>query len=77
VNHSSIGIECVADKNNRGLTPEQEKVVVEWVKWFQKKYGINTEDIITHRTVVKTDCPCWIFPTEQDFDAWKKKWFTV
>jgi N-acetyl-anhydromuramyl-L-alanine amidase AmpD len=77
VNHASIGIECVADKNNLGLTPVQERVLVEWVKWFQWKYGIKTEDIITHRTIVATSCPVHIWSTEAKFLAWRKASFGV
>lgn len=73
INHSSIGIEVVADENHKGMTVPQEKVLVQWIRWMQWKYGIKTENIITHRTVAETDCPCWLFPTEQDFSEWKKK----
>jgi N-acetylmuramoyl-L-alanine amidase len=71
INHSSIGIEVVADKQHQGMTEAQEKVLVQWIRWMQYKYGIKTKNIITHRTVAETDCPCWIFPTEQNFYSWK------
>lgn len=73
INHESIGIELVADENHRGMTPKQESVLINWLKWMQWKYGIKTENIITHRTVVDTSCPCWVYPEESDFVAWKKK----
>jgi N-acetyl-anhydromuramyl-L-alanine amidase AmpD len=77
VNHASIGIECVADKNNLGLTLVQEQVLVAWVRWFQWKYGIKTEDIVTHRTIVATSCPVHIWSTEAKFLAWRSARFGV
>lgn len=73
INHSSIGIEIVADENHKGMTEPQEKALIQWIRWMQWKYGIKTENIITHRTVVETSCPCWVYPEESDFVAWKKK----
>ena len=70
-NSFTIGIEMEADSNNRGLTPEQNVVLVKWLTWMMRKYGISRDKIITHRTVVETDCPKWIFPTEADFVKWK------
>jgi N-acetyl-anhydromuramyl-L-alanine amidase AmpD len=71
MNSSTIGIEMEADSAHRGLTTEQGIVLVRWVKWMMSKYGISRDKVITHRTVVETDCPKWIFPTEADFIRWK------
>jgi hypothetical protein len=71
MNSSTIGIEMEADSAHRGLTSEQGIVLVRWVKWMMSKYGISRDKVITHRTVVETDCPKWIFPTEADFIKWK------
>jgi hypothetical protein len=70
-NSGTIGIEMEADSGHKGLTPEQNLKLVKWVKWMMAHYGIQKDKIITHRTVVNTDCPKWIFPTEADFVKWK------
>jgi lysozyme len=76
-NSRSIGIEIVAWKDAKGMTVEQEAKLVAWCRWAMKEYGITVQNIIMHRQIVATDCPSWLFPRDQDFDAWKKKWFAV
>jgi hypothetical protein len=62
-----------ADEKHQGMSPVQEAVLTQWIRWSMKKYNFSADKVITHRTVVETDCPCWIFPTEEDFAAWKKE----
>lgn len=71
-NAISIGIELEADYDELGLTPVQQEKLLGWLAWFQVKYSIATTMIRTHRTIVETDCPCWIWPTENDFLSWRK-----
>lgn len=73
VNATTIGIEVEAWDKAKGMTEIQEKVLIDWIKWFMQKYGFSSDRVITHRTIVSTDCPCWIFPTERDFSVWKEK----
>ena len=73
VNATTIGIEVEADEKHQGMSPVQEAVLTQWIRWSMKKYNFSADKVITHRTVVETDCPCWIFPTEEDFAAWKKE----
>lgn len=70
-NSSTIGIEMEADSAHKGLTAQQSVILAKWMKWMMNRYGIRKDKIITHRTVVNTDCPKWIFPTEADFVKWK------
>jgi N-acetyl-anhydromuramyl-L-alanine amidase AmpD len=71
-NSRSIGIEVVATKTERGMTDIQEQVVIAWCKQLIKEYGIGIANVIPHRAVRSTDCPALIWPTDEDFNAWKK-----
>jgi N-acetyl-anhydromuramyl-L-alanine amidase AmpD len=73
VNATTIGIEVEADENHKGMTAIQEHILIQWIRWSMQKYNFGADKVITHRAVVETSCPCWIFATEQDFAAWKKK----
>jgi len=70
-NSSTIGIEIEATNNQKGMTKIQEEVLVRWIKWFMKKYGFNKKGVITHRSVMNTDCPILIWETEKIFNNWK------
>lgn len=70
-NASSIGIEHEADKNHQGLTEPQQKSSVELIKFLMKAYAISIENIKPHRDMVETDCPCWLWATDEIFDKWK------
>lgn len=72
-NSRSIGIEIVAWKDAKGMTPAQEKTLIAWIRWIQQEYGIKTENIIPHRKVVATDCPGWIWESDEKLETWKKE----
>ena len=71
-NHNSIGIEHEADEHNQGLTSLQEKASIELVKYLMYEYHINLENVKPHRDVVNTDCPKWLWKTDELFDKWKQ-----
>jgi hypothetical protein len=72
-NSQSIGIELEATNNQKGMTPIQEKVLVEWLKYLMKEYNIEPKNIIGHREVMNTSCPGLVWPTTSDLVAWKQK----
>lgn len=72
-NPNSIGIEIEATNNQRGLTTAQEAKVIEWCKYLMATYKIKPANVIIHRMVGNTDCPVLIWPTNDDFFAWRKK----
>jgi hypothetical protein len=71
-NACSIGIEIVATDKERGMTPVQEKKVVDWCLFIMDKYGIKADCVLPHRAVSNTDCPVLIWPTDEIFYAWRK-----
>ncbi len=77
MNHRSIGIEHVADKNNLGMTPEQKKCSLNLIGYLVDKYKIQFSHIYTHRAVDQieggTDCPKWIWPDEASFALFKSE----
>jgi len=74
-NANSIGIEIEATNKQRGMTIMQERTVVEHCKFLMSVYGIPVENIIIHRWVRDTDCPGLIWPTDNEFNAWRKNQF--
>jgi hypothetical protein len=72
-NSQSIGIELEATNNQKGMTPIQEKVLVEWLKYLMAQYNIEPKNIIGHREVMNTSCPGLVWPTTSDLVAWKQK----
>ncbi|MEH1950489.1 MAG: peptidoglycan recognition family protein [Nostoc sp.] len=76
MNHRSIGIEHVADKNNLGMTQEQQQCSLNLIGYLVDKYKIQKSHIHTHRTVDTiaggTDCPKWIWPDEASFEKFKE-----
>lgn len=73
INGCSIGIEIVASNSLRGMTVGQEEVLIKWLKWIQARYKVPTKNIIPHRWIVATDCPGLVFPTDEEFEAWRSK----
>jgi len=90
-NHCSIGIEIECANNQRGMTEAQEKLVVQQVNHLLLKYHLTPDKIDIHRRVsrsplpdvptsqgsLNTDCPILIWQTDNDFLAWRKKWYGV
>jgi N-acetylmuramoyl-L-alanine amidase len=72
-NPYSIGIEHEADRTHRGLLPAQQESSISLVRYLMHEYGISLENVKPHRDVVETDCPGWIWETDEIFDAWKAK----
>lgn len=90
-NRCSIGIEIEATEAQRGMTPAQEKLVVQQINYLLDKYNLPPDKIDIHRRVSRiplpatptsdgrrgTDCPSLIWPTDSDFLAWRRKWYGV
>lgn len=72
-NSNTIGIEIEASQGKRGLTELQEQALVSWLKWLQKKYDFKADRIISHRSVMNTNCPVWVWATDAELEAWKKR----
>jgi len=67
-NSRSIGIELEAYKGAEGMTQIQERMLTLLIADIKSRHSINR--IIPHRAVVNTDCPKWIWPTDESFQAW-------
>lgn len=91
-NRCSIGIEIECANNQRGMTDAQEKLVVQQINHLLIKYNLTPDKIDIHRRVkrnpipekptsssgyAQTTCPILIWPTDQDFFDWRKKWYKV
>jgi hypothetical protein len=72
-NANSIGIEIEATDKQRGMTLEQEKKVIQWVRYLMGKYEIPLDNVIIHRWVRNTDCPVFIWETDEQFKEWREK----
>lgn len=73
INHRSIGIENEAGGNvGKGMTGIQEDLLIQLVKFLMQKYDIHIDRILPHRDCVATDCPGSIWPTDEDFNKWKR-----
>jgi len=73
-NRRSIGIELEATVENKGLTPEMEKTLIQLVKYLCSKFQIA--QILPHRRVNPTQCPGHIWPTDAEFDGFIAKNFS-
>jgi len=73
VNQQSIGIEIVAWKQAKGMTPVQEGAVVALSRYVVDAYDVRLVNVKPHRAVRigGTDCPGWIWPTDRDLEQWK------
>lgn len=73
VNLRSIGIEIVAWRDARGMTPAQEQKVVQLCRYVLGAYDVSLANVRPHRAVRVggTDCPGWIWPTETELERWK------
>lgn len=72
-NSNSIGIEIEATNSQRGMTFEQEKKVVQWVRHLMDYFEIPLDNVIIHRWVRNTDCPDLIWETDDEFKEWRDK----
>jgi len=71
-NANSIGIEIEATVSQRGMTPEQEAKVIRWCEYLMRQYKIPASNVLVHRMVSNTTCPVLIWPTNEDFLAWRQ-----
>ncbi len=76
-NHCSIGIEIECAENQHGMTEVQEKLVVQQVNHLLIKHNLTPDKIDIHRRIANTPCPSLIWTEDNDFFAWRKKWYKV
>lgn len=69
-NRNSIGIEHVATRGDGGFTPAQEQASIALIKYLVSVYNIDKSRIRGHRTIVATECPGFIWPTEDNLRTW-------
>lgn len=71
VNQRSIGIEIVAWKTAKGMTPAQDTSLVSLCRFVLGTYGVALDAVVPHRSIKATLCPSWVWPTDADLAAWK------
>ncbi len=71
VNQQSIGIEIVAWKTAAGMTAAQEASLIALAKYVLDAYDIPLAAVVPHRSIVATDCPGWVWPTNAQLTTWK------
>lgn len=90
-NHCSLGIEIEATAQHPGMTEVQEKLLVQQLNHLLIKYNLTPDKIDIHRRVCRTptpscptnqgvqdtNCPVRIWETDDDFRAWRRKWYRV
>lgn len=69
-NANSFGIEVVATITEKGMTPIQEKKLIELSRYLCEKYNIGTDKVFGHNQVSNTECPTYIWPTQADVKQW-------
>lgn len=76
-NTGKIGIEIIATKPNEGMTKEQEESLIKLCRFIVSTYKIPLENVRGHNTFMKTECPTWIFPTQNKLSEWANKYLKV
>lgn len=69
-NNNSIGIECEARRTEQGLTLKQEESLIKLVRYLTSVYNIPNDKILGHNTVSATECPTFIWPTQENLTEW-------
>lgn len=81
-NTGKIGIEIIATKPNEGMTKEQEEALIKLSRYLISTYNIPIENVRGHNTFitasdVKTECPTWVFPTQDKLTQWANTYLKV
>lgn len=71
-NMRSIGIEIVAWKAALRMTVPQEETLTRLCKFVIDAYSIPLDRVKPHRSIKPTECPGWIWKTDEELAAWKK-----
>lgn len=70
-NRSTLGVEIEATAKARSLEPAQERALASLLLHWLIKHRLSASQIQTHRSVVPTLCPGFVWPTESDFAVWQ------
>jgi hypothetical protein len=76
-NTGKIGIEIIATKPNEGMTTAQEEALIKLSRYLISTYKIPVENVRGHNTFMDTECPTWIFPTQDILKEWANKYLKV
>jgi hypothetical protein len=76
-NTGKIGIEIIATKPNEGMTKEQEEALIKLSRYIMSTYKIPIENVRGHNSFMATECPTWIFPTQEKLTEWANKYLKV
>jgi hypothetical protein len=72
-NRTSLGVEIEAWELGQGLTMPQERMLLSVLSYWSKKYSISIDQIVSHRSVIPTRCPEFIWFKDADLTAWLRK----
>lgn len=70
VNLRSIGIEVVAYSTATGMTADQETKLIALAQFVVDAYAIKVQRVLPHRDIKATQCPGWIWATDDTFTTW-------
>lgn len=82
-NTGKIGIEIIATKPNEGMTKEQEESLIKLSRFIISTYKIPLDNIKGHNFFIGsvppegTECPTWVFPTQNKLTEWANKYLKV
>lgn len=76
-NANAFGIEVVATKNEKGMTAVQEDALIKLCRYLCERYNITTNKVFGHNVVKSTECPTWIWPTQEDVKKWAELYLTI
>lgn len=73
INERSIGIELEAHATAKGITAAQELALVEWLRFLGVEFGLGASKYRLHRQIKPTQCPGYIWPTNEDFNGFVQR----
>lgn len=76
-NANSFGVEVVATRGEKGMTPIQEQKLIELCRYLCETYNIKPNKVFGHNVVKDTECPTWIWPTQKDVEQWAQQYLTI
>jgi hypothetical protein len=76
-NTGKIGIEIIATEPNQGMSAAQEEALIKLSRYLMSTYRIPIENVRGHNTFMDTECPTWVFPTQDVLKEWANKYLKV
>ncbi len=73
MNPTTLGVELEGESKHasQGLASEQEKILLQQLRFWMKKYNIPLDKITNHRDHVATECPSFHWATKEVFLKWR------